>query len=61
MFYDISFKKSILTMYCRYREQKLSAQSFIDLIYVTFNISKSTFYNWLNNDNINNYQVKLIS
>jgi hypothetical protein len=52
MFYDISFKKSNLIMYHRYREQKLNVQSFIDLIDVTFNISKSTFYNWLNNDDI---------
>ena len=58
MFYDIPFKKSILTMYLHYKEQK-NIQYFISLIQDCFSISKSTFYTWLNNNEISNYKVDI--
>jgi transposase len=58
MFYDFPFKKSILTMYLHYKEQK-NIQYFISLIQDCFSISKSTFYTWLNNNEISNYKVDI--
>lgn len=57
MYFDISFKKSILIIYTNFKDSNISIDKFINSIEKSFGISKSTFYNWLNDPSINNYKL----
>lgn len=57
MYYDISFKKSIIMMYDAYKYNKLMIKFFIESIYKFFGISKSIFYVWCKDVNIKNYNL----
>jgi len=58
MFYDNNFKKSIVMMHQEYIKNKQPIKTFIDLIKKIFNISRSTFYDWQNNKEIVNLEIK---
>jgi len=59
MYNNISFKKSILILYDNYIKNKLKFFDFIDTINKSFGISKTTFYNWKNNPEIQNFNITL--
>lgn len=58
MFYDNNFKKSIILLYFDFIENKQPIKEFIKVIKKIFFIQRSTFYNWLNNKEIINLEVK---
>jgi hypothetical protein len=58
MFYDNNFKKSIILMHQEYIKNKQPVKSFINIIKIVFEISRSTFYNWLDNKEIVNFEIR---
>ena len=55
MFYNIDIKKSIILMHSNFNEnQDLQIKTFFEIIKKSFNIGKSTIYEWINNPDINN-------
>lgn len=58
MFYDNNFKKSIILMHQEYIKNKQPVKSFINIIKIVFDISRSTFYNWLDNKEIVNFEIR---
>ena len=59
MYFDFSFKKSILMIYSDFKNSKIRVDNFINSIEKSFGISKSTFYNWLNDPIINSYKLNI--
>ena len=58
MYYDNNLKKSIIDLHSEYINNKQPINCFIKTINKIFKISRSTFYSWLNNEEINNLKVK---
>jgi len=58
MYYDNNFKKSIIDSHTEHINNNQSVNLFIKLINKIFKISRSTFYSWLNNEDITNLKVK---
>jgi transposase len=58
MYYDNNFKKSIIDLHTDYINNNQPVNLFIKLINKIFKISRSTFYSWLNNEDITNLKVK---
>jgi len=52
MYYNNNFKKSILILHEEFIKNKEPIKKFINLIKKIFCISRSTFYNWFNNEEI---------
>ena len=52
MYYNNNFKKSILILHKEFIKNKEPIKKFINLIKKIFCISRSTFYNWFNNEEI---------
>ena len=59
MYFDISFKKSILKIYVNFKDYNIPIDKFINSIEKSFGISKSTFYNWLNDPLIHSYKLNV--
>ena len=59
MYFDISFKKSILKIYVNFKDYNIPIDKFINSIEKSFGISKSTFYNQLNNPLIYSHKLNV--
>lgn len=52
--FDLQFKKSIIYIHNYYSDNNYSNDDFLKMIDECFNIKKTTFYNWMNDENIIN-------
>jgi len=52
--FDLQFKKSIIDVHNYYNSNNYSNDDFLKMINKCFSIKKTTFYNWMNDENIIN-------
>jgi len=55
--FKLQFMKSIIELYSHYKSNNFSNRDFLIAIDKCFGIKKTTFYDWLNNDDINNAKI----
>ena len=55
--FDLQFKKSIIEIHNFYNNNKYNNNDFLNMIDKCFNIKKTTFYNWCNDENITNSKI----
>ena len=53
--FDLQFKKSIIEIHNYYDDNGYKNSDFINMIDKCFDIKKTTFYNWYNDEEIINY------
>ena len=55
--FNLQFIKSIIEVHNHYKSNNFSNDSFLIMIDKCFNIKKTTFYDWMNNDDIINAEI----
>ena len=55
--YNLQFIKSIIEVYYYYQSNNYKNSEFLSMIDNCFQIKKTTFYDWLNNDEIINHDI----
>ena len=55
--FNLQFIKSIIDVHSYYKDKNIKNESFLNMIDECFGIKKTTFYDWINNEDIMNAEI----